>query len=126
MPQALLTHALCSQSLGGGVFNVSCAPPAAEHASYVVALVGVSGYTARVALPYDAAATTLRLFGLPDGGAAPLAGPAAGGTLLRLTGFGFDTADGLTCTFTYDTGTLCASLEPLPRLLTHYRQKSRS
>ncbi len=91
------------------MYGVSCAPPAAEHASYVVALVGVSGYTARVALPYDAAATTLRLFGLPDGGAAPLAGPAAGGTLLRLQGFGFDATDSLTCTFTYDTST---SLSP--------------
>ena len=68
-------------------------------------MVGVGGYTARVALPAaaDVDAATLRLFGVPDGGAAPLAGPAAGGTPLTLTGFGFDAEDGLTCTFVYDT-----------------------
>ena len=90
------------QALGGGSYSLSCDPPVAQAAAYVVALVGVSGYTAQVALPTNARDTQLRFFGVPDDGAAPLAGPAAGGTQLTLTGFGFTAADALTCTFVYD------------------------
>jgi hypothetical protein len=88
-------------------YALTCATPASSYASLGVALAAVplDGASADepvlLALP-TAAAALLRVFALRD--AAPRAGPAEGGTPLRLSGTGFRAADNLTCSFTHDRG----------------------